>query len=48
MTMNITPADGYVEIQVDGRLVASCAEAAQAALDKALRAAPTCSSTSRR
>ncbi len=36
MTMNITPADGYVEIQVDGRLVASCAEAAQAALDKAL------------
>ena len=36
MTMNITPADGYVEIQIDGRLVASCAEAAQAALDKAL------------
>lgn len=36
MTMNIAPADGYVEIQVDGRLVASCAEEAQAALDKAL------------
>lgn len=36
MTMNITPADGYVEIQIDGRLVASCAEEAQAALDKAL------------
>lgn len=36
MTMNITPADGYVEVQIDGRLVASCAEEVQAALDKAL------------
>ena len=34
--MNTIPRDGYVEIQIDGRLVASCAEEAQAALDKAL------------
>lgn len=36
MTVNAKPDDGYVEVQVDGRLVASCAEEVQAALDKAL------------
>ena len=36
MTTNTIPCDGYVEIQIDGRFVASCAEEAQAALDKAL------------
>ncbi len=36
MTVNAKPGDGYVEVQVDGRLVASCAEEVQAALDKAL------------
>lgn len=37
MTTNMTPCDGYVEIQIDGRFVASCAEEAQAALDAALK-----------
>ena len=33
---NAIPCDGYVEVRIDGRLVASCAEAVQTALDKAL------------
>ena len=36
MTTNTIPCDGYVEIQIDGRFVASCVEEAQAALDAAL------------
>lgn len=36
MTTNTTSRDGLVEVQLDGRLVASCAEEAQAAFDKAL------------
>ncbi len=36
MTTNTTPCNGYVEVRIDGRLVASCAEEAQAALDAAL------------
>lgn len=37
MTTNTIPCDGYVEVQIDGRLVASCAETVQAVLDKALQ-----------
>lgn len=36
MTVNAKPNDGYVEVQIGGRLVASRAEAVQAALDEAL------------
>ncbi len=36
MKTNIIPGDGYVEVQLEGRLVASCAEAVQDAFDRAL------------
>ena len=37
MTTKTIPCDGYVEVQIDGRLVASCSETVQTVLDKALQ-----------
>ena len=37
MTVNAKPSDGYVEVRIGGRLVASCAETVQAVLDEALQ-----------
>lgn len=40
MTVSSRPCEGYVEVQLDGRLVASCSEEVQAAMDKALETSP--------
>lgn len=40
MTVNTKPGEGCVEVQIDGRLVASCAEEVQAAMDNAMETSP--------